>query len=88
MSQRRNLQYLVPTPAEDVRDNVDEHVWATVTQASPLRIQLDTDSAPLPFTPITLVSGLSVSNRVLVLLIASADPKTRAKRVIVMGKPV
>ena len=38
--------------------------WATVTQASPLRIKFDGQSAPLPVTPDTLVGGLVVGDRV------------------------
>lgn len=38
--------------------------WATVTQASPLRVRLDRDTAALPLTPETLVAGLAVNDRV------------------------
>src|SRR5690554_6499074 len=39
--------------------------WGTVTQASPLRVQLDGDTEPLLFTPQNTVPGLKVGNRVL-----------------------
>lgn len=42
--------------------------WATVTQASPLRIRLDGETSPLDLTPDTLVAILAVSNRVRVEL--------------------
>jgi hypothetical protein len=35
-----------------------------VTQVSPLRVQLDGDSAPLPNAPDSLVASLTVGNRV------------------------
>lgn len=38
--------------------------WATVTQASPLRVQMDGDAEPLTITPQTVVRGLSVGARV------------------------
>ena len=38
--------------------------WATVTQASPLRVRLDGDTLALPITPDTLVAGLAINNRV------------------------
>jgi len=38
--------------------------WATVTQASPLRVRLDGETDPLPMTPSTLVPGLTVGDRV------------------------
>ena len=41
--------------------------WAEVTQASPLRVSLD-DGTALPMTPSTLVAGLTVGARVLVLM--------------------
>lgn len=34
--------------------------WATVTQASPLRVQLDGDTAPLPITPDSLIDPLDL----------------------------
>lgn len=54
------LDPLLPTPAPaDAR-----YIWAKVTQASPLRIQVDGDRTPLAITPDTLVSGLAVDQRV------------------------
>lgn len=42
--------------------------WATVTEASPLRIRLDGDEAALLGTPMTMLSGLVVGDRVRVEL--------------------
>lgn len=54
------LDPLLPTPAPaDAR-----YIWAVVTQASPLRIQVDGDRTPLGITPDSLVSGLAVDQRV------------------------
>ena len=44
----------------------------TVTQASPLRVQLDGDSAPLLATPDTVAAPLFTGDRVLCLLIGRA----------------
>lgn len=38
--------------------------WATVTQTGPLRVRLDGDSDPLPFTPDNLVGPVPVGTRV------------------------
>jgi len=45
---------------------VSKVLWGTVTQASPLRVKLDGDSAQLPFTPESLVDpqSLTVAARV------------------------
>ena len=78
----RNLPLLVPrTPLTP-----DVHAWATVTQASPLRIRLDGESTPLPFAPDKLISGLLVGDRVLVLLRANLAPASRSCRVLIEGK--
>jgi hypothetical protein len=81
----RNLGLLVPREKSNVQDI---HSWATVTQASPLRIKLDGETDPLPFTPDKIVSGLVLSDRVLVLLMANTNPLTRARRVVILGKAV
>lgn len=52
--------------------------WATVTQASPLRVKIDGDSSALGFTPDTLVAGLAVSDRVWV--------QVYKRRLVVLGK--
>jgi hypothetical protein len=78
----RNLGLLVPKePLEP-----DTHVWATVTQASPLRIKLDGETTPLPFAPDKLVTGLVVNDRVLVLLLSNAAPASKSRRVVILGK--
>lgn len=78
----RNLPLLVPqNPAEP-----DTAYWATVTQASPLRIKLDGETSALPFTPITLVAPLFVNDRVRVALSTNTDPATKSRRVIVTGR--
>lgn len=53
--------------------------WGTVTSTSPLAVQLDGDSSPLPFEPVTLIdpSLLSVSDRV--------RCEITARRVVVLG---
>lgn len=79
----RNLGMLVP---REKNNTVDFHQWATVTQASPLRIQLDGEDDPLPFTPDKLVTGLILNDRVLVLLMANAIPSNRARRVVIINK--
>lgn len=81
----RNLGQLVP---KEKNNTTDFHEWATVTQASPLRIRVDTDTDPLPFTPQSNVSGLVVNDRVLVLFMANAIPSNRARRVVIIGKPI
>jgi hypothetical protein len=65
----------------------NETKWATVTQASPLRIKLDKETAQLPFTPDTLVSNLLLNDRVLVMLLTNDNPATKSRRVVVIGKP-
>lgn len=80
----RNLPLLTPRPP----DQPDIHSWATVTQASPLRIKLDGESDPLPFTPDKLVTGLILNDRVLVLLMANTSATSRSHRVVILGKAV
>ena len=55
------LDGLIPTPDPEP---LIKPRWGTVTQASPLRVQLDGDTAALPITPTTVVSGLVVGSRV------------------------
>lgn len=83
ISSTRNLPLLVPTEQAHI---IDIHTWAVVTQASPLRIRLDNDSVALPYTPETLVTGLVVSDRVLVLLMATINHQTRSRRAVILGK--
>lgn len=54
-------------PQETV-DSPPPFRWATVTQASPLRIRLDGDSVELPMTPENLAGSVGVGSRVLVQL--------------------
>jgi len=61
-------------------------VWATVTQASPLLVKLDSDTDPLDITTDTLVAGLAVNDRVWVQLVTNSDPASRSRRVVVIGK--
>ncbi len=42
--------------------------WAEVTQADPLRIQLEHDSTPMEGTPDTLVANLKVGDKVRVVI--------------------
>ena len=60
--------------------------WATVTDDSPLRVQLDGESSPLDVTPDTLISGLNVDDRVWVQLVTNANPARRHRRAVVVGK--
>jgi hypothetical protein len=78
----RNLGLLVPSKP----DQPDVHIWATVTQASPLRIRLDGESDPLPFTPDKICGSLVLADRVLVLLMANASPTSRSHRVVILDK--
>jgi len=53
--------------------------FATVTQATPLRIRLDGDTSPLPYTPKTIgAQTLSSGNRVACLTCSST--------ILVMGR--
>lgn len=45
----------------------DSWTWGTVTAASPLRVRLEHDSAPLDLTPDAMTAGLALDDRVLVL---------------------
>jgi hypothetical protein len=78
----RNLPLLVPRPPTDpIRV-----VWATVTAASPLRVKIDGETTALPFTPDSLVSNLIINDRVLVMLLSNPSPKTKSRRVIILGR--
>lgn len=66
--------------------DISTWAWATVTDDSPLRVQLDGEAAPLDLTPDSLVSGLAVDDRVWVQLVANADPGRRHRRVVIVGK--
>lgn len=52
--------------------------WATVETTSPLSIRFDTTTEPIDATPITLIAGLNVSDRVWCQLIN--------RQVIIVGK--
>lgn len=45
-------------------DSDDSWLFATVTATNPLRVRLDGDATQIASTPITLVSGLAVNDRV------------------------
>jgi hypothetical protein len=78
----RNLGLLVPPENPDH----DVHIWATVTQASPLRIKLDGETTALPFTPLKTIAAPALNDRVLVVLMANASPTSRSRRVVIIGK--
>ena len=80
----KGLALLKPKPAPDV----SEWKWATVTDDSPLRIQLDGESSALAVTPDTLVAGLTVADRVWVQLVTNANPARRHRRLVILGKSV
>lgn len=71
---------------EKGKESPDVHVFATVTDDSPLAIQLDGDSAPLLLVPETTVTGLAIGNRVLVLLMSGGPSEFQGKRLVVVGK--
>lgn len=56
-----NLELLIPNAPNKGRD---WWTWATVTQASPLRIRLDGDTDPLDMTPQSLTGALRIGDRV------------------------
>lgn len=58
-------------------DSIPSVRWATVTQTDPLHVLVDGDSEVLPVSPASLVSGMGVGVRVLVLF--------HARRVTVLG---
>lgn len=60
--------------------------WATVTDDSPLRVQLDGEDTPLDVTPDTLIGGLAVNDRVWVQLVTNANPTRQYRRLVVMGR--
>lgn len=78
----RNLPLLVQRGLQIV----DVHVWATVTQASPLRIKIDGEDDPLPFTPQKVIAAPSLADRVLVLIMANTSAINRSRRVVIVGK--
>lgn len=62
--------------------------WATVTQASPLRVKLDGEDDPLDITPDSLVGGLAVGQRVWVQLVTNPNPAHTYRRLVVLGAAV
>lgn len=77
----KNMSLLLPSTAAS-----DTHMWATVTQVSPLRIRVDGETTALPFTPDTLVTGLAVDDRVWIGFANNDDLAFLGKRVVVMGR--
>lgn len=59
-----NLDLLIPQPPPEAPG----FRMGTVTALNPLRVRLDGDTSPVGSTPITVVHGLQVGNRVLTLL--------------------
>lgn len=82
MTSTRNMGLLVP---REKAHTIDIHTWAVVTQASPLRIRLDGESDPLPFTPDKICAAPALNDRVLVLEMANINPQTRTRRVVIQG---
>ena len=76
-----NLDGLVPATEPDA----GSRTWATVTDDSPLRIQIDGESDSLDFTPDTLVGGLQVDDRVWVEFATNGNPTFRARRALILG---
>ena len=54
-------------------------IWGMVAGVAPLRIRLDGDDDPQPYTPLTLAAGLTVGVRVVCLLLGG--------QLIVLGTP-
>lgn len=81
-----NLQKLSPRPVPEGQ----RFVWGKITATGPLRLQLDSDTAVLggvnPVTPITVVTGLAVNDRVLVLLMDNPNPNFSGRQVVIIGK--
>lgn len=69
----RNLDLLLP----EKKEKRDWWTWATVTQADPLQVRIDGESAPLDATPVNLVGDLAVNDRVWV--------QVAGRRLIVTG---
>lgn len=61
----KNLDLLIQSRGPE---KADKWLWATVTQADPLRIRLDGETTPLDITPDTLTRSLTVGQRVWVQL--------------------
>lgn len=78
----RNLPRLAPRPKAEP----EVTRWATVTQASPLRIRIDGENVALPFTPESMVAGLALNDRVRVSFVTNSDPTFTGARVIVAEK--
>ena len=72
--------------AAGAHEHLSTWAWATVTDDSPLRVQLDGEAAPLDVTPDTLVSGLAVDDRVWVQLVTNDNPTRRYHRLVVLGR--
>lgn len=70
----QNLDLLIPQPLA----KGDWWTWATVTQASPVRVRLDGDSAAIPETVDSLVRNLVVGDRVWV--------QVSNRRIVIQGK--
>lgn len=70
-----NLDLLIPQPSKTTDDSWR---WGSVTGVGPLRIKLDGDSSPLPYSPDSLASGLVVGDRVWV--------QNKYSRLIVIGR--
>ena len=62
--------------------------WATVTDDSPLRVQLDGESAPLDMTVSTssLVANLAIGDRVWCQLVSNPNPQRSHRRVVIHGR--
>ena len=68
---------LVHSLAERIAKKPDVR-WAVVTGTVPLAIRFDTETAPISGTPSTLVAGLTIGDRVLVII--------QNRRVTILGR--
>lgn len=82
---KRGLDILARRAAQPTTE-ISLWSWATVTDDSPLRVQLDSDDAALNITPDTLVAGLAINDRVWVQLVTNANPARRHRRLVIIGR--
>jgi hypothetical protein len=81
---------ILAASAAKTQPDVSIWSWATVTDDSPLRVQLDTDDTPLDMdldiARDSLVAALAVDDRVWVQLVSNANPSRRHRRLVIIGR--
>lgn len=58
-----DLEQLLPSPPPDDQNRLQAS-WCTVTAVDPVRVRLDGDSEPIPYTPTNLAGLLQIGQRV------------------------